>query len=744
VISEEGIRPQKKKIEAMEGYPKPIILKELQAFLGATNYYRKFISNFADISRPLIDLTRGCKTKDGKTKLAWTQEALDAFHKLRTVLSEDIVLKFPDFSRPFVLVTDASKTAIGGALQQEDNNGTLRPLSYFSRQLKGAELNYSTVEREALAIVYGLKINRTLIQGFPVIVHTDHRPLRYLFSSRDGNERLARWRMSVAEFDICVEYLPGKDNHLADALSRIRAADQPIDDLVVGVVTRRATASYKGINRLDSPRSEMVDSSDSSSCETIDIWGLDSLRIAQDKDPLWGRVKSYLRGESDLTKDEFKGIPGNIENYQVRPDGILYNVLDKPFRKVFRVVVPKVYQSTALRLAHSIPVAGHGGVLVTLKRLELFAFFPNMKKIVKEYCSSCDICLRCKPGKHIPVPLLRYPEVSRPFERVHMDIVGPYPESEGFRYILTVVDALTKYLFAIPLKSKDSLEVAKAFMNGFIYKEGTPRQIISDGGGEFVNELFKTLTKEFGIDKRTITPYHPSSNGQVERVNGTLNKILRTMVWDNPSVWARMLPMAELAYNTAYHRVIKDTPFFTLKHRDPHFPYILFSKDTAPWYNVEDYLQETRVMGSRIFKRCKEHIEEDIQRRPRDRPYAKPSQIIEGDRVYLKATPKVGLSKKVQPLYSGPYRVIEKINDVVLKIKRIADGKERKEHVDRLKLEKSLVRGQAHNIDKAYPTEEKIEEFEDDNSLETLEVPEKYVDLRKKGKHGAYYLRSRK
>lgn len=98
------------------------------------------------------------------------------------------------------------------------------------------------------------------------------------------------------------------------------------------------------------------------------------------------------------------------------------------------------------------PVAEHGAVLVTLKRLELFAFFPNMKTSVKEYCSSRDICLRCKPGKHIPVPLLRYPEVSRPFERVRTDIVGPYPESEGFRYILTLVDALTKYVIAIPLK----------------------------------------------------------------------------------------------------------------------------------------------------------------------------------------------------------------------------------------------------------------------------------------------------
>lgn len=157
------------------------------------------------------------------------------------------------------------------------------------------------------------------------------------------------------------------------------------------------------------------------------------------------------------------------------------------------------------------------------------------------------------------------------------------------------------------------------------------------------------------------------------------------MFWDNPSVWARMLPMAELAYNTAYHRVIKDTPFFTLKHRDLHFPYILFSKDTAPWYNVEDYLQETRVIGSKVFKRCKEYIEEEIQRRPRDRPTAIPSQIVEGDRVYLKDIPKVGLSKKVQPLYKGPYRVMEKISHVVYKIKRIADGKVRKEHIDRLK-----------------------------------------------------------
>lgn len=108
------------------------------------------------------------------------------------------------------------------------------------------------------------------------------------------------------------------------------------------------------------------------------------------------------------------------------------------------MVIPELYESRALRLAPSIPVGGHRGVLVTLKILKLIAFFPNMKKLVKEYCSSCDIYLLCKPGKHILVRLSRYPEVSTPFERVLMDLVGPYPESEGFRYILTVVYALTK------------------------------------------------------------------------------------------------------------------------------------------------------------------------------------------------------------------------------------------------------------------------------------------------------------
>ncbi|XP_063614934.1 uncharacterized protein LOC134788023, partial [Penaeus indicus] len=182
---------------------------------------------------------------------------------------------------------------------------------------------------------------------------------------------------------------------------------------------------------------------------------------------------------------------------------------------------------------HQIPLSP------TSREKTAFSTIVGHYEVMSLLFAEFDICVEYLSGKdnHLADALSRIRAadqsiddlvvVSRPFERVHMDIVGLYPESEGFRYILTVVDALTKYLVAVPSKSKDSSEVARAFTGGFLYKEGTPHQIISDGGREFIYELFENLTEEFGNDQRTITPYHPSSSGQMIRVNGTLNKILR-------------------------------------------------------------------------------------------------------------------------------------------------------------------------------------------------------------------------
>ena len=224
VVNEQGIKPQSAKVQAIKNLALPKNIQELQSFLGMTNYYRKFVFNYSEIVTPLTRLTGGRKNKGSdKTPITMNETEKKAFSKLKEVLSEDLILAYPDFSKPFILTTDSSSFAIGGVLQQEDANGKLRPLSYFSRRLNKAEMKYSTVEREALAIVYALKYNRSLILGYPIIIQTDHRPLIWLLTTANPSGRVARWQLLTLEYDIKTLYLPGKENVVADALSRLRS-----------------------------------------------------------------------------------------------------------------------------------------------------------------------------------------------------------------------------------------------------------------------------------------------------------------------------------------------------------------------------------------------------------------------------------------------------------------------------------------------------------------------------------------
>ncbi|XP_042891620.1 uncharacterized protein K02A2.6-like [Penaeus japonicus] len=179
-----------------------------------------------------------------------------------------------------------------------------------------------------------------------------------------------------------------------------------------------------------------------------------------------------------------------------------------------------------------------GGVQVTLERLKKFAFWPGMSKEVPKYVKSCTVCIRCKPMRDVPAPLQRFPDVREKFERVHLDLVGLLPISnEGSKYVLTVIDVLTRFLIAVPIKSKEAKEVAQAFITHVVSIHGVPKHVITDGGREFVNEVLKDICRLLQIDRHTTTPL----------------QILRSMTIDNPKEWDTMLPLAVFAYNSAYH-----------------------------------------------------------------------------------------------------------------------------------------------------------------------------------------------
>lgn len=214
IITKDGIKADPSKIEAVVNFPAPQNEKEIMSFLGLAGYYRKFIKDFSKIAKPLSELLK----KD--VTWSWGEKEQIAFADLKEVLTTAPILQYPDFEKPFLLTTDASNKAIGAVLSQGEIGKDL-PISYASRTLNKAEINYSTIERELLAVVWGVKHYRPYLYGRKFIVVTDHRPLRWIFNVKDPGSRLMHWRILLEEYEYEVVHKPGKQNTNADALSRI-------------------------------------------------------------------------------------------------------------------------------------------------------------------------------------------------------------------------------------------------------------------------------------------------------------------------------------------------------------------------------------------------------------------------------------------------------------------------------------------------------------------------------------------
>ena len=234
-VTSRGLTTQRKLLDPMIATPLPKTLKEARSLISTFSFYRRFIRGFSDIAHPLIQLTKGYPVGKGEhIPIETTPECKEALEKLKGKLKESVVLKYPDFSKKFIVNTDASLRGIGGALSQLDKDGHPRPLGFVSRSLTPTEARYPVVELEALALVYALKQFRPIILGYETELVTDHRPLVYLFRHVDPNSRLYRYQLAIQEFNIVgIEYITGQSNIVSDYLSRW--SFQPDDDLAPAI-----------------------------------------------------------------------------------------------------------------------------------------------------------------------------------------------------------------------------------------------------------------------------------------------------------------------------------------------------------------------------------------------------------------------------------------------------------------------------------------------------------------------------
>ena len=215
-VNEQGIYPLKENVQTVLKLETPTNLKELRSFLGMTSYYRKFIEDYSTKAKPLTQLLK----KDEKFEITPNRE--QAINILKTALSEAPVLRYPDYDKTFLVVTDASKEKIGHAIMQKYGKKH-HPIRYGGRQLNQAEQNYTISEKEALALVHAIKKNHPYLHGRRFEVYTDHLPLKTMMNAQDPTGRLARWFLILQRYDFNLNYLPGKDNKVADAISRLNS-----------------------------------------------------------------------------------------------------------------------------------------------------------------------------------------------------------------------------------------------------------------------------------------------------------------------------------------------------------------------------------------------------------------------------------------------------------------------------------------------------------------------------------------
>ena len=210
------VRPELSKVEAIQAFSQPATKKQVRAFLGITGYYRKFIPNYSALAAPLTDLIK----KNKPTKVTWTSDCEPAFQALKTYLCTSPVLHSPNFTRPFILQTDASDRGVGALLSQPSTDNDLHPVAYFSKKLLPREERYLTIEKECLAVKLGVEAFRFYLMGCTYTVQTDHRALLWLDRLKDTNSRLTRWCLILQQCQFTVTHWPGNTNGNADALSR--------------------------------------------------------------------------------------------------------------------------------------------------------------------------------------------------------------------------------------------------------------------------------------------------------------------------------------------------------------------------------------------------------------------------------------------------------------------------------------------------------------------------------------------
>lgn len=558
MVTRNGITTCPDKVRAIREFQKPENLKSLRSFLGLSGFYRRFIKDYATIAKPLTRYLEGengnVPAKKSRTvKIELNAEAVAAFEKLRKILSsEEVLLSYPDYGKRFELTTDASAVALGAVLSQEG-----RPITMISRNLSAAEANYATNERELLAIVWALKELRHYLYGVSDIhIFTDHQPLTFSMSDRNPNSKMKRWRAFIEEFSPKFVYKPGKENVVADALSR-QLVNHTLEDSD-GETVHSEVSLTRVINSVRYPinqyRNQILISKSLSCSKTKKIFFQKFLRHTITYDNMENLVKILLEVINPTVVNAIFCEPPILAEIQ---NCIISRFPSVKFIHTDRFVMDVIREDDQWDIVTTEHNRAHRSVQENFEQIISEYYFPGIKKRLKFVVSNCKICRENKyqrrPAREmmVPTPIPEYPG-----HILHVDIL-----ITNKCYFLTCVDKFSKFAILVPIASRNSMDI-KAALFQILNRFGNVKLIVSDNEKSFKSNLIGTFLRDhYGVEQFFVPPMHSESNGQVERFHSTLLEIARCVkAQQNVDDTGDLLLLSTFKYNNSVHSVTGRKP----------------------------------------------------------------------------------------------------------------------------------------------------------------------------------------
>ena len=580
-VSGDGIRPLDSKVEVVCQFPMPNSVRQLREFLGLINFYHRFVTRCAHTLQPLNALLSG--SRGPAQQLVWAEEAVAAFTQAKEALASASLLNHPKPSAPTCIVTDASDTAVGAVLQQ-CIGGVWCPISYFSKKLKPPETRYSTFDRELLAVYLAIKHFQHFVEGREFHVLTDHKPLTYALGVRADRHspRQIRHLDFISQFTSDIRHVKGSENAAADALSRIEVS--------------------------------------ALHANTIDF---QAMANAQKEDPALDQL------QTESSSLDLQPIPLPFTEVTLVCD--MSTGIPRPF-------VPEAFRRKVFDSLHGL---SHPGIRATQKLITTRYVWPGINSDVRQWARTCLQCQRSKVHRHTISPLVPFTPPDARFDKIHIDLVGPLPHSQGFSYMLTCIDRFTRWPEAIPIPNILAETVAEAFVNNWVARFGVPSTITTDRGSQFESTLWEHLMHLLGTKRIRTTAYHPISNGMVERFHRQLKAALKCQPL--PSNWVSSLPLILLGIRTTLKEdlqcTVAEMVYGTTLRLPGEFFYTSSSDATDPTRYVDRIrvaMRQLKAPPTRAPRQRQVHIDEalslcthvfvrhDASRSPLQQPYDGP------------------------------------------------------------------------------------------------------------------------